>query len=1005
MSALRALKKLRAGAGQDMDDAERDKLVKELKDARDKLREGKLAKSEMIVKSCRQAGLHTLPESNGILDAILAKGSHKNMVRTVAYDPVSKQLKTCVTKDTYDAANEFIQKGGIEAFRSASGDLMSVLLDFNTVWNETEKLIKPYVVGTHYKKAEALKYEEGAKKGQTIMVKGADGNEHPINSCKASATEQECYARRTSLAGKAGDACVWMPNFAHLDDQIVNSGVVLERDWRKLQSDVCVHQGDMPLPMRDATQVDQTALRSGRQLKVDSTRAMGSSGRMLKLNAKAYEKPRKLPTKGSNPANAEYSTIVPDNVFQLRYPQFSIVTPFGTTKKMPYVFKRVKGQNKKVEKITTTNDKAEKSASRMQKAVRARLLQKKDKLPQSVKNKLRKVQERSAEIRVATKEQLQYQYSDKREFSKAVEEALEKNPKYVSQTDQEDYAVYHLAKAGAFSQADVNALMSTAQNLGDRGTIAVATDDVSVSQAWTGLFNNTNSGLSSEELDLLKERLANPYGGDRRTELNKLDSAQNLDADSGVKNSNDVYYATQKNDANKLGKLADFLSGGGDTSGKMLPVQMPPRHSAANDRMFVTFNHGPMDLFGGGLMKDSAPGAHVGEDKAYPKDFERIKATEANNGKITVPAAGSTNNPQLFFLTRYALLLLKANTAKYAPMLHNYYAGLRAKNTTNAAAATRGTDLGDLDADTVAWMRAFGSLKTGDGFYGESDPAKQADAYKLFIKEKLDDTDLDNTSKAINLLLNTPAGAQRNAYDEANDNDFALNTTTGVKTRETDKMRKYTYDFPVGLANIQLLEALSLRRAGDDNDESLLVYLFGKQAYTTYDKAPEFIAWARKQFAKGNGAPVAMSVQGGGTKYDGTNADAATALPAFVSTPPFEFPCEYANARALNALDKPGDYDTKQFKNDGAVGDAQDPGQTMANIGSGQAAANIVAGTAKESDRYAAYKQWAAYNKTQMQDIKTIAGLLSKHVSLQAHRAQAFAVIKAVPFVRVNCPP
>ena len=135
------------------------------------------------------------------------------------------------------------------------------------------------------------------------------------------------------------------------------------------------------------------------------------------------------------------------------------------------------------------------------------------------------------------------------------------------------------------------------------------------------------------------------------------------------------------------------------------------------------------------------------------------------------------------------------------------------------------------------------------------------------------------------------------------------------------------------------------------------------------------------------------------------NADAATALPAFVSTPPFEFPCEYANARALNALDKPGDYDTKQFKNDGAVGDAQDPGQTMANIGSGQAAANIVAGTAKESDRYAAYKQWAAYNKTQMQDIKTIAGLLSKHVSLQAHRAQAFAVIKAVPFVRVNCPP
>lgn len=1002
MSALRALKKLRAGAGQDMDDAERDTLVGDLKKARDKLKEGKLAKSEMIVKSCRQAGLHTMPESNGILDALLSKGSHKNMVRTVAYDPVSKQLKTCVTKDTYDAANEFIQKGGIEAFRSASGDLMSVLLDFNTVWNETEKLIQPYVVGTHYKKADALKNEEG----KAIEVTGADGKPHPINSCEASATEQECYARRTSLAGKAGDACVWMPNFAHLDDQIVNSSVVTKGDWRDLQSKVCVHQGDMPLPMRDATQVDQTALRSGRQLKPDPNRAMGSSGRMLKLNAKAYEKPRRLPTKGSGgETKAEYTAIVPDNVFQLRYPQFSLVTPFGTTKKMPYVYKRDKGQNVAVTKITTTTDATGEKLSRLQKAVRARLLRKKDKLPQSVKNKLRKVQERSTEIRVATKEQLQHQYSDKRAFTKAVEEALEANPKYVSQTDQEDYAVYHLAKAGAFSQADVNALMSTAQNLGDRGTIAVATDDTNVAQAWTDLFKSTNSGLSSDELDLLKERLANPYGGDRRSGLSGSDSAQALPSDSGVKNSNDVYYATKKSDASKLGKLADFLSGGGDTSGKMLPVQMPPRHSAANDRMFVTFNHGPMDLFGGGLMTDSASGAHVGEDKAYPTDFKRIKAAEAKSGNITVPAASSTN-PQLFFLTRYALLLLKADTAKYAPMLHNYYAGLRTKNTTNAAIGT--IDLGDLDADTVAWMRAFGGLAAGAGFYGAGGVGGASDgeaAYNLFIKEKLDDADitvLTNTlGNAINLLLNSPAGAQRNAYDEANNNDFALNTTTGVKTRKTDTMQKYTYHFPVGLANIQLLEALSLRRAGADNDESLLMYLFGNTAYTKYEKAPAFIAWARKQFAKGNGAPVAMSKDG--TKYDGSNADTATALPAFVA-PNFEFPCEYANARALNALDKPGDYDTKKFKNDGAVGDSTDTGETMANIDSGEAAAKI-ATTPKASDRYAAYKQWAAYNKTQMQDIKTIAGLLPKHVALPKHRAQAFAVIKAVPFAKVQCPP
>ena len=130
----------------DMSDGERDKLVQELKAARDKLKEGEIAKSEMIVKSCRQAGLFTLPDTNGILDAILAKGSHKSMIRTVAYDPQSKQLRTCVNKDTYDAANDFINKGGIDAFKKASGGLMSTLDDFNKAWNDTEKLLAPFAL-------------------------------------------------------------------------------------------------------------------------------------------------------------------------------------------------------------------------------------------------------------------------------------------------------------------------------------------------------------------------------------------------------------------------------------------------------------------------------------------------------------------------------------------------------------------------------------------------------------------------------------------------------------------------------------------------------------------------------------------------------------------------------------------------------------------------------------------------------------------------------------------
>ena len=822
MSALRALKKLRAGAGQDMDDAERDTLVKDLKKARDKLKEGKLAKSEMIVKSCRQAGLHTMPESNGILDAILAKGSHKNMVRTVAYDPVSKQLKTCVTKDTYDAANEFIQKGGIEAFRSASGDLMSVLLDFNTVWNETEKLIQPYVVGTHYKKADALKNE----KGKTIEVEGADGHNHPINTCEASATEQECYARRTSLAGKAGDACVWMPNFAHLDDQIVNSSVIGEDKWRELQSQVCVHQGDIPLPMRDATQVDQTALRSGRQLKVDPNRAMGSSGRMLKLNAKAYEKPRKLPTKGTNADNVEYTAIVPNNVFQLRYPQFSIVTPFGMTKKMPYVFKRVKGNNGKVELKTKYNGDADDDATKIE---RWWLKRSQKNLSAKIKVKLNHVSSVSREIREEVLERLATQYNDQKAYKEAVAEELKQNPKYVSVTDQLDYSVYHAAKEGTLKQNDVNMLMKL--GTGGSGRISVVTSDADVSTAWAKLLES--SGLEDDEKALVARRLADKNVAREKKDVS-IDGGKLLT----TKLESEKIYSTKKAETSTLGQLADFLTAGGDTSGAMLPVQMPPRNSAANDRLFVTFNHGPMDLFGGGLMKDSAPGAHVDNDKPY-NDFGKITQSEvAADKKIAVagmpsPGEGIGGKPNLFFLNRFALLLLKADMAKYAPMIHNYYAGIQSKLNLWKKTADKETAAGakELDAETAALVGAFKSLR---GKFSSA-PGGVIDPYNNNLAEYNDNSkpNMDNKDTATNVLLISPLETQRDAYDaqpsklgaDDQSSEEMYSGAGGIATRA--KFTSRPYKFPTALLSRKLLDALSLERSKAAPKQSLLRYVVG----------------------------------------------------------------------------------------------------------------------------------------------------------------------------------
>ena len=106
------------------------------------------------------------------------------------------------------------------------------------------------------------------------MVKGADGQQHPINTCEASISEEECQSKTDTFGGE--QSCIWMPSqTAHVRDQMkewyeikmANNGG--ENELKKLEAKVCVPKIEFPLPLRDATDVDIAALQLGKQLVIN----------------------------------------------------------------------------------------------------------------------------------------------------------------------------------------------------------------------------------------------------------------------------------------------------------------------------------------------------------------------------------------------------------------------------------------------------------------------------------------------------------------------------------------------------------------------------------------------------------------------------------------------------------------------------------------------------------------------------------------------------------------
>lgn len=647
-----ALQKLRAGA--EMDDDERTELLKDLKKARDDLKKGKRKRSDYVLASCEAANLKQLPESGGILDTILSKDSHKDAIKTMFYNPAANGgrggLTTCVSSDVYKAATDFLHKGGLAAFKDQRTNFYATLLDFNKEWNSKLEMLQPFMVGESYEEHEPMKDKEG----NVIMVKGKDGDMHALNTCEAAMHEEECHAKSSSIRGPAGGACLWMPNFSHVDKEM--------DDWAKKKgvalpsSKGCVRAADFPLPLREATSVDVEAQRKGKQLAPSDKRGM-KNGNYVGLNDKSIGD-----TPVSNKEKGWFSG------------GFDINTSLGTRRMVPYTM-RWDADKKSfvpvdVQKPTTVED-YERSA----KLVQALLKRSEKSMPSRVRAKIKRILARNKDITdtaalAIEKEQPNIGIFDLRKRAKA---EARKNSKYVDEHDVEMYTLYQMAKHTELTESEVWDLWRHALAGREDMDIMICTNDKTSQEAtWKSLASHMN--LKQGEAAKLGRTLES-WRKDWQVDSEMGEGGQRRPRGmTNVTKRRRFPTYQKKGDGSSL---KDFLSGGG--GGPMVPVELPPKNSAAAKQMFVTFNHGPLDVFSleGGDV--TLPRSHFlaprteGTPLLKVQDFD-ADVSKAFEGHTEHVAGFNYPNPAsckaLIPLPGFAAVLLKANAKHYGPILH-----------------------------------------------------------------------------------------------------------------------------------------------------------------------------------------------------------------------------------------------------------------------------------------------------------------------------------------------
>lgn len=763
-------------------------------------------RTNYIASSCREfgEGWEELPETRGFLESLLSKGGHKDVVKAVVYDPTTNDLKTCVDMDTFHAAKQWQQNTqGIldmqEDFSDLAVALPALLKSVNTLIDAAS----PFVVGSPTHPAKSVRGEDK----EIVMVKGADGQQHPVNTCEASISEEECQSKTDTFGGE--QACIWMPSqTAHVREQMKEwfaqekgNAAIGTQALEALEAKVCVPKVEFPLPLRDATDVDIAALQLGKQLVRNEKQAMRSSGTMSQLRSASIGN---VPIRANSPnahykdayANARKSRKIGSRVFPTQVPYIREVR------------KDANGEAKIefVEGKTTSAADVNSKASAIQRMFRNKRMMKN--LPSKVQKKIEKVQAKMTALREKYKAELMSSDISANQIDKAAQIKLERDESYVSPADIRDYAIYQMVSATKgdgkpmLTESELHEILQS-QHAGEN-YVRVSTSDAD-SSAWEGLLSNYSN-----------------YADDFKAIKDVVDKRNN---DSKVIPKKSTW-KSQSGGAKTASTLQQFLSAGG------IPYEHPPANSEIGRRSFVMINEG--SLSGGelayGEWDKKSNNFKARRTKSMIVDEAEDKDVQESFGKDIVEYADTSTNlgNYQFILTPVELIVLKAimkNNKQMIPWFRSFYSK-KGKAQTGSTGGTAAKEADwvfaneDQDVKELAYLMA--NLPDSEETYNDnqSTVANFASALLRFPTE-----DQEATMMQFNMLDATDAAGQK---------QNATNSRNMAKAA--------SYRFPLFFQDTKLLAELARHNAegkvGGKTGKKLIHYLIGDN-----NDAQTFLSW------------------------------------------------------------------------------------------------------------------------------------------------------------------
>lgn len=231
---------------------------------------------ETFVDSCQEIASEERLKEVGmeyshIIERILENAPEKKYDNapwrnTFAIDGNTGRMHQCVPHTVYQEMMK-IEKEPEEQKRHYQGaeKFYHMLLDTHNLLMNEDRIIRSLEVPTG---SEADSYTD--KDGKRVMVPPAtigDKSGYPaeisIDQCGAQKTPEQCYLRRDE---KGEQACLYMPHLAHLDPPLKGDA---KTAWETLKTSACVDKRVVPFKMRNATGVDEKALRDQKKLKHD----------------------------------------------------------------------------------------------------------------------------------------------------------------------------------------------------------------------------------------------------------------------------------------------------------------------------------------------------------------------------------------------------------------------------------------------------------------------------------------------------------------------------------------------------------------------------------------------------------------------------------------------------------------------------------------------------------------------------------------------------------------